>query len=153
MILIIITKTTHKSQMATNESQRATDKSQMIRRQLQTNPTERFFEYIYKTFFRKDFVFKILQQKFWSYLKGGKSSIWVIEILIPVIEILLDNKWGNFQFLANFLLDIKLWSTERQTNIALFLYSGRLSHSMALVSLYTHWKYVKLTFSGGIERD
>ena len=85
--------------------------------------------------------------------KGGKSNIWVIEILIPVIETLLDNKSGNIQFLAHFLLDIKVWSLERQANVALFLYSGELTHSMALVSLYTHWKYVKLTFSGGIERD
>ena len=85
--------------------------------------------------------------------KGGKSSIWVIEILIPVIETLLDNKSGNIQFLANFLLDIKVWSLERQTDVALFLYSGELTHSMVLVSLYTQWKYVKLTFSWGIERD
>ena len=85
--------------------------------------------------------------------KGGKSSIWVIKILIPVIETLLDNKSGNIQFLANFLLDIKVWSLERQTDVALFLYSGELTHSMVLVSLYTQWKYVKLTFSWGIERD
>ena len=35
----------------------------------------------------------------------------------------------------------------------MFLYSDVLTHSMALVSLYTHWKYLKLMFTGGVERD
>ena len=63
---MIITKTT-------DESQTATDKARMIHRQLETNPTERFFEFIYKTlFFRKDIVFQMLQRKVWSFLLGGK---------------------------------------------------------------------------------
>ena len=74
MILIIITKTTDKSQMATDESKRATDKPQMIHRQLQTNPTERFFESIYKTLFSERILFpKCSNKNFGLTLKEGSS--------------------------------------------------------------------------------
>ena len=74
MILIIITKTTDKSQMPTDESQRPTDKSHMIHRQLQTNPTERFFESIYKTLFSERILFsKCSNKKFGLTLKEGSS--------------------------------------------------------------------------------
>ena len=63
-----------------------------------------------------------------------------------VIETLLHRKSGNFKFLTSFSLDIKTWSTEMLTNIALLLYSGVLTHSAPLVSLCTHWKYLKLSF-------
>ena len=56
MILIIISKTTDKSHLATDESQ-------MIHRQLQTNPTERFFEFIYKTLFSERILFSKCSSK------------------------------------------------------------------------------------------
>ena len=43
-------------------------------------------------------------------------------------------------------MDIRAWSTETQTNIASFLYSGVWTHSAPLFSLYTLWKYLKLSF-------
>ena len=60
---MIITKTTDKSQTATDESQ-------MIHRQLQTNPTERFFESIYKTLFSERILFSKCSNKNVG-LKGG----------------------------------------------------------------------------------
>ena len=63
MISKIITKTTDKLLTATDESQRATDKSQMVYRQLQTNPTERFFEFIYKTRFSERILFSKCSNK------------------------------------------------------------------------------------------
>ena len=48
--------------------------------------------------------------------------------------------------LMSFSLDIRAWSTETQTDVALILYKGVLTHSAPLVSLYTHWKYLKLSF-------
>ena len=62
------------------------------------------------------------------------------------METLLHKKSDNFKFLTSFSLDIRAWSTETQTNIALLLYSGVLTHSAPLVSLCTHWKYLKLSF-------
>ena len=62
------------------------------------------------------------------------------------METLLHKKSDNFKFLTFFSLDIRAWSTETQTNIALLLYGGVLTHSAPLVSLYTHWKYLKLSF-------
>ena len=63
VILMIITKTTDKSHMDTDESKRATDRSQMIHGQLQTNPTERFFESIYKTLFSERILFSKCSNK------------------------------------------------------------------------------------------
>ena len=57
---------------------------------------------------------------------------------ITVMETLLPKKSDNFKFLTSFSLDIRAWSTETQTNIALLLYSGVLTQSTPLVSLYTH---------------
>ena len=57
-------------------------------------------------------------------------------MFIPVMETLLDNKSDSF----------RAWSIEKQTNISLFLYSGVVAHFMPLVPLYTHWKYLKLSF-------
>ena len=71
------------------------------------------------------------------------------------MESLLDNKSDNFKFSTSFPLDVRAWLTERQTNIASILYSGVWTHSTPLMSLYTHRKYLKLSFlmfSGGIER-
>ena len=62
-----------------------------------------------------------------------------------VMETLPHKKLGNFKFLTSFSLDIRVWSTETQTNIV-FLYSGVLTHSAPLLSFYTHWKYLKLSF-------
>ena len=66
---------------------------------------------------------------------------------IKVTETLLHKKSVNFKFLTSFLLDIRVWSIERQTNIAFLLYKGVFTHSAPLASLYTHWKYLKLLFS------
>ena len=54
------------------------------------------------------------------------------------LETLLHKKLNSFKFLTTFLLDIRDWSTETQTNIALLLHSGVLTNSAPLVSLYTH---------------
>ena len=62
------------------------------------------------------------------------------------METLLQKKSDNFKFLTFFSLDIRAWPTEMQTNIALLLYSGVLTHSAPLFSLYTHWKFLKLSF-------
>ena len=67
-------------------------------------------------------------------------------MFIKVMETLLHKKSDKFKFLASFSLDIRVWSTETQTNIALLLYKGVLTHSAPLVSLYTHWKYLKFSF-------
>ena len=67
-------------------------------------------------------------------------------MFIKVMETLLRKKSDNFKFLASFSLDIRFWSTETQTNIALLLYKGVLAHSAPLISLYTHWKYLKFSF-------
>ena len=67
-------------------------------------------------------------------------------MFIKMMETLLHKKSDNFKFLTSFSLDIRAWSTETQTNIALLLYSGVLTYSAQLVSLYTHWKYLKLSF-------
>ena len=67
-------------------------------------------------------------------------------MFIKVMEILLHKKSDNFKFLTSFSLDVRALSTETQTNIALVLYSGILTYSAPLVSLYTLWKYLKLTF-------
>ena len=45
------------------------------------------------------------------------------------METLLHKKSDNFKFLTSFSLDIRGWSTETQTNIALLLYSDVLTHS------------------------
>ena len=80
--------------------------------------------------------------------KGGfylkKESLGFI--FIKVMETLLDNKSDNFKFLRYFLMNIRAWSTETQSNIALFIYSGVRIHSAPLVSLCTHWKFLKLSF-------
>ena len=97
MILTIITKTT-------DESQTATDKPQMIHRQLQTNPAESFFESIYKTPFSESILFfKSSNEKFRPTFKETSPGFDAYSGL----ETLLDNKSGNFQFLANFSLVIK----------------------------------------------
>ena len=62
-------------------------------------------------------------------------------MFIKVMKTLLHKKWDNFKCLMSFSLDIGAWSTETQTNIALLL-----THSAPLVSLHTHWKYLKLSF-------
>ena len=74
-------------------------------------------------------------------------------MFIKVMETLLRKKSGNFKFLKSFSLDIRAWSTETQINIPLLLYSGVLTHSAPLVSLYIYWKYLKLSISGGVGRD
>ena len=61
------------------------------------------------------------------------------------METLLHQESDNFKFLTSFSLDIRAWSTETQINIALLLHSGALNYSAPLVSLYTHWKYLKLS--------
>ena len=60
---------------------------------------------------------------------------------ITVMETLLSKKSDNFKFLTSFSLDIRAWSTEMQTNIALLLYSGALTHSAPLVCLHKYWKH------------
>ena len=70
------------------------------------------------------------------------------------METLLDNKSDNFKFLTPFSLDIRAWSTETQTNIALFVaYEPILRHCSLCtpteIILSSHF----LLFSGGIERD
>ena len=62
------------------------------------------------------------------------------------METLLHKKSDNFKFLRSFLLDIRGWSIETQINIALLLYSGVWTHSAPQISLYTYWKYLKLSF-------
>ena len=97
MILTIIAETT-------DESQTATDKPQMIHRQLQTNPAESFFESIYKTpFSERILFFKSSNEKFRPTFKEASPGFDAYSGL----ETLLDNKSGNFQFLANFSLVIK----------------------------------------------
>ena len=66
-------------------------------------------------------------------------------MFMKVMDTLLDNKSDNFKFLTSFSLDIRAWSKERETSITLFLYSGVWTHSAPLVSLHTHWKYLKLS--------
>ena len=67
-------------------------------------------------------------------------------MFIKVMETLIDNKSDNFKFLTSFSFDIRAWLTETETHIALFLYSGVWTYSAPLVSLYNHWKYLKLSF-------
>ena len=83
-------------------------------------------------------VFQMLLWKGGFYLK--KESLGFI--FIKVMETLLDNKSDNFKFLTSFSLDVRAWSTETPTNIASVLYSRVWTHSVPLVSLYTHWKYL-----------
>ena len=54
---------------------KTTDESQMIHRQLQTNPPERFFESIYKTLFSGRILFsKCSNEKFGLSLKEGSPG-------------------------------------------------------------------------------
>ena len=62
------------------------------------------------------------------------------------METLLHRKSDSFKFLTSFSLDIRAWSTETLTKVALLSYSGVLTHSVPLVSLFMHWKYLKLSF-------
>ena len=82
-------------------------------------------------------IFQMLLWKGGFYLK--KESLGFI--FIKVMETLLDNKLDNFKFLTSFSLDIRAWSSEMPTNIALILYIGVWTHSAPLVSFYTPWKY------------
>ena len=61
------------------------------------------------------------------------------------METLLYKKSDNFKFLTSFLLDIRAWPKDTQTNIVLLLYSVVLTNS-ATFSLCTYWKYLKLSF-------
>ena len=65
---------------------------------------------------------------------------------IKVMETLLPKKSDYFLFLTSFSLHVRAWTTETQTNIALLLCSGVLTHFAPLVSLYTHWKKLKFSF-------
>ena len=134
---------THESQTATDESQTTTDESQVATDESQTtttNHSESFFEYIYKTLFSERIWFPNAPMKRWFLLKKRKSKIWCIL------------KWWKLSYtknqaiLTSISLDIRAWSTETQTNIAFLLYNGVLTHSALLVSLWTHWKYLKLSF-------
>ena len=81
--------------------------------------------------------------KTWFLIKKGKFKIWC---LLKWWKRSLHKKSDNFKFLMFFSLDIRAWSTETQTNVVLLLYSCVLTHSTPFVSLYTHWKYLKLSF-------
>ena len=119
----------------TDESQIATDESQTTT----TNHSESFFEYIYKTLFSERIWFPNTPMKRWFLLKKRKSKIWCLL------------KWWKLSYtrnqaiLTSISLDIRTWSTETQTNIAFLSYNDVLTHSALLVSLWTHWKYLKLS--------
>ena len=75
-----------------------------------------------------------------------EKVIFILKKSIKEMETLLHKKSDNVKFLTSYSLDIRAWSTETQTNISLLLYNGVLTHSATLVSLYTYWKYLKLSF-------
>ena len=81
------------------------------------NHSESFFEYIYQTQFSERTWFSKC-----SYEKMVKKESQNL-LFIKVMRTVLDNKSNNFKFLTSFSLDIRPLSTEKQTNIALFLYS------------------------------
>ena len=70
------------------------------------------------------------------------------------METLLDNKSDNFKFLKSFLLDIRDWSTETQTNIAFFVaYEPILRHWSLCTPTENILSSHFLLFSECIERD
>ena len=73
-------------------------------------------------------------------------------MFIKVMETPLHKKSDNFKFLTFFSLDIRAWSTETQTNIALLFYSGVLTHSLCTPT-ENIWRSHIFMFPGGIERD
>ena len=113
--------TTDESQMTKDKSHTTTDESQTNHKQLQTSHrwvtddyiriTPKVFLNIFiKYYFQKGYDFSNAPMKRWFLLK--------------VMETLHDNKSGSFNFLTSFSLDVRAWSTETQTNISFFLYSG-----------------------------
>ena len=124
-------KVTDEYRWVTDDYRRVTDKSQTTT----TNHSESFFECIYKTLFSERIWFPNVPMKTWFLLKKGKFKIWCLS---KWWKLSLHKKSDNFKFLTSFSLDIRAWSTKMQANIALLLYSGVLTHSPPLVSLYTH---------------
>ena len=71
-----------------------------------------------------------------------------------MIETLLDNKSRRQFSLFREIFVISESDQRKGKQILLCFYTVFvLTHSIAMVSLYTHWKYLKLMFSGGVERD
>ena len=80
--------------------------------------------------------------------KGGFyfKMLFINWCLLKWWKLSLHKKSDSFKFLTSFSLDIRAGSIKVQTNITVLLYSGVLTHSAPLVSLYTHWKYRKFSF-------
>ena len=68
------------------------------------------------------------------------------------METLFDNKSDNFKFLTSFSLDIRVWSTETQTNIAV-AYEPILRRQSLCTPAENILSSHCLMFSEGIERD